>query len=138
MISAAEQEEIVTGTLSRNEVLCQVAKAGQLLQNAGIDKIRVEYGWGCNLDTDDLWQGAAIDLTGLAEFVGEAERKGIYRAGAADLFVGGVTFQLFLCHEADIHFRSSDSALLHKMKELWESQGITVVKRMGTGEWTPP
>jgi len=137
--SATGQEEIVTGTLPPERILPQMREAARLLHSAGIEKVLVGYGWGCNLNPADLWQSVEVDLTRLDQFAADAERTGIYRAGSADLIVAdaSASFQLLFCHEADIHFKTGDSALLLRMKELWEGQGITVMRKVATGEWTP-
>ena len=131
-------EEIVTNTLSREQILDQMRQVIDFLVSEGIEKVWVQYGWGCEIRTQDLWQSTMIDLSGLERFVCEAEQRAIYRVGHGDLIVGNevADFELLFCHESDIHFKSRDFALIEKMKTLWKEANLTVMRKISNGEWT--
>jgi hypothetical protein len=130
--------EIVTETLSRDQMLREIDLSRETLGSSQVDRVIVEYGWGANLDPSLLWQPQDIALNELSEFVAAAEAAGIYRIGAADLIVRDTddTFMLLFCHESDVHLHTTSATLSDEVMKKWRSREIRVRKKTQSGEWT--
>jgi hypothetical protein len=84
------------------------------------------YGWACNLPIDELWKVHAVPSLSLYNFIHESERDGLLVMGESDLFIGDnqETTYFLLCHEADVHFVSSDQHRLACVIQSWKPKGL--------------
>ena len=91
----------VTGPLTPTQLLDEVPEIVRLLECGGIEELLVEYGSGCKLEADQLWQEIQIRSIDLVAFIQSSIEKGIYSPGHSDLvlqdrdrsFECGVTFR---------------------------------------------
>ena len=75
----------VTGPLTPGQLLDEVSEIVKLLQTTGIKYLVVEFGSGCKLEPNQLWQEIDIGLIDLVAFVQDSIEKGIFSPGQADL-----------------------------------------------------
>lgn len=122
------EEEIVTNSLSLEQLEKSIPEIVNFLLALGAP-VTVEYGWGCNLPTDQLWQTMQMDLSHLQDFIEKSRKDRIFELGASDLHVSDIEgcWSFKLCHEADLHFVSSDRHLLEHVAMLWNRRGFTVM-----------
>jgi hypothetical protein len=134
-----DESELVTEPLAPEIMSKQIAEAATVILAAGVERVAVEYGWGCNLNPMQLWQEIEVATAELSEFVKSAIREGVFRLGASDLFVRvkSLELQLLFCHESDIHMKGRRSDLKERMAESWLRQGIKVMTKTAAGEWVP-
>jgi len=121
------EEEIVTNPLSLDQLEKNIPEITNLKVALGTP-VNVEYGWGCNLPTDQLWQTTLIDFSDLQNFIESARKSGIFKLGASDPHVSDLDgrWSFTLCHESDLHFVSSDRQLIEQIAAMWNSSGFNV------------
>ena len=129
----------VTGPLSVAQLLEEVPELVKLLQSSGIDRLLVEYGWGCKLEPGQLWQDIEIPLPELAAFIEASIQQGIYSPGQADLVVQDRdrTFECLFCHESDIHLMTENDGLIAEATKRWMDKGYGGFKAAANENWDP-
>ena len=87
----------------------------------------VSYGWGCDLDMDDLYQEVPLPLLGLREWVVQASVSGIFTLGEGTLHIRSKDkeIEFELRHEADIHVTTKSKELAQEIVAGWAANGLT-------------
>ena len=135
-----QESEIVTSELHPNELMRQIGEIVRILLSMGIRTVEVEYGWGCRLPEEALWQRIPVALDSLIGVLAEAIDSGIFSPGSSDLSIvnSEELFNILICHESDIHLRTTNSRLTECLLKLWRLEGVTLAVRTGEGEWKSP
>lgn len=128
--------ESVTSTITTAGVLQQIGEAVNVLKYLGHENIVIQYGWGCNLDYEDLWKPIPVRIDTLMENITKSKEEGIFMPGSSDLYVSDLvgSFQLKFCHESDIHLSTNDRHLFESITKVWEMHSIgwtTLERRLG-------
>jgi len=129
----------VTGPLTPTQLLEEVPEIVKLLVSSGIDNLVVEYGWGCKLNPDELWQDIEVPLPDLPAFIQGSIEKGIYSPGQADLVLQDRerTFECLFCHESDIHLVTEDDGLITEATRRWMDKGYGGFRAAANENWEP-
>ena len=129
----------VTGPLTPAQLLDEVPEIVKLLQSSGIENLTVEYGWGCKLETSQLWQDIEVRLQDLVAFILSSIEKGIYSPGCADLVLQDRdrTFECLFCHESDIHLVTEDDGLITQATRRWLDKGYGGFMAAANENWEP-
>ena len=132
------EEEIVTNPLTLEQLEESIPPITDILMTLGTP-INVEYGWGCNLPTDQLWQTIQMDLSHLREFIEMSRKNRILDLGASDLHVSDLDrrWNFKLCHESDLHFVSSNRQILEDVATMWDRMGFAVKISLYTAVQAP-
>ena len=118
--------EITTRYLSPDEHRAGMAEAVRFYKEKHVDRVLVAYGFGCDCPGEELYQDKPLPLSQFEAFISAAEAAGFYRVGEDNFYLKderGLSEFLF-CHEADIHFKTGDSALLDEVQRLWQRLGF--------------
>ena len=118
--------ELSTKPLELPVLAQQLDSIVELCARFSPESVVVLYGWACNLDVPDLWQEMPTPTSALRAFIRESMERGVYDLGESDMYIQDPDeiFQFLLCHESDIHFRSTDQALLNIVKAAWQDAGL--------------
>jgi hypothetical protein len=129
----------VTGPLTTTQLLEELPEIVKLLQTNGIKDLVVEFGSGCNLEANQLWQEIDIGLMDLVAFIQNSIEKGIFSPGQADLVLQDRdrSFECLLCHESDIHLMSDDDAIITEATRRWMDKGYGGFKMAANTDWEP-
>jgi hypothetical protein len=129
----------VTGPLTPTQLLDEVPEIVRLLESGGIQDLLVEYGWGCKLEADQLWQEIQIRSIDLAAFIQSSIEKGIYSPGQSDLVLQDRdrSFECLFCHESDIHLATDDDGILTQAAQRWMDKGYGGFKLAASEDWEP-
>jgi hypothetical protein len=129
----------VTGPLTPTQLLEEIPEIVRLLESSGVDNVVLEYGWGCKLETGQLWDDIEIRLPDLVAFIHNSIEKGIYSPGQADLVLQDRdrTFECLLCRDSDIHLATEDDAILTQATRRWMDKGYGGFKLMAAEDWEP-
>ena len=122
------EEEIVTNSLSVEQLQESIPDITRFLTSIDRMRISVEFGWGCNLSTQQLWNSTHMDLPQLQEFVENSQRNGTLKLGSGDLIIRDAeeSMSFTVCHESDLHFVASDKRLLEQVTAMWSGKGFTL------------
>ena len=122
------EEEIITNSLSVEQLQESISEMAHFFAATDRKRISVEYGWGCNLPTDQLWSPMQMDSSQLQEFVENSQRNGTLKLGSGDLIVRDVeeSMSFTICHESDLHFVASDKQVLEHVATMWSGKGFTL------------
>ena len=87
----------------------------------------VSYGWGCDLDMDDLYQEVPLPLSGLREWIAQATVSGIFTLGEGTLHARSQDkeIEIEFCHEADVHVTTDNAELAQETVAGWAAHGLT-------------
>jgi len=132
--------QCVTGPLTSTQLVEEVSEIVRLLQSNGIDRVVVEYGWGCKpLAAGQLWQDIEIEVPELVAFIEQAIRTGVFSPGEADLMVQdrSHSFECLLCRESDIHLVTEDEAILAQATRRWMEMGFGGFKLAAAEDFEP-
>ncbi len=129
----------VTGHLTPTQLLEEVPEIVRLLECGGIEELLVEYGSGCKLQADQLWQEIQIRSIDLVAFIQSSIEKGIYSPGEADLVLQDRdrSFECLFCHESDIHLATDDDGILTQAAQRWMDKGYGGFKLAASEDWEP-
>ena len=86
--------ELRTQTLTATQWEQEIDDLIYLLQVEGKHELIVSYGWGCDLDMDDLYQEVPLPLSGLREWIAQAAVSGIFTLGQGILHIAVKTTRL--------------------------------------------
>ena len=122
------EEEIVTNSLSVEKLQESIPEMARFLELVERKRISVEYGWGCNLPTSQLWNPMPMEPSQLEEFFEESRKNGTFTLGSSDLTIRDVegSMSFTICHESDLHFVSGDKRLLEQVATMWSGKGFTI------------
>jgi hypothetical protein len=111
----------------------------KLLQTTGIKNLVVEFGSGCKVEANELWQEIDIGLIDLVAFIQNSIEKGIFSPGQADLVLQDRdrSFECLLCHESDIHLMSDDDTIITEATRRWMDKGYGGFKMAANADWDP-
>jgi hypothetical protein len=129
----------VTGPLTPTQLLEEVPEIVRLLESGGIQDLLVEYGSGCKLEADQLWQEIQIRSMDLVAFIQSSIEKGIYSPGQSDLVLQDRdrSFECLFCHESDIHLATDDDGILTQAAQRWMDKGYGGFKLAASEDWEP-
>lgn len=129
----------VTGPLTPTQLLEEVPEIVRLLESGGIQDLLVEYGSGCKLEADQLWQEIQIRSMDLVAFIQSSIEKGIYSPGQSDLVLQDRdrSFECLFCHESDIHLATDDDGILTQAARRWMDKGFGGFKLAASEDWEP-
>lgn len=129
----------VTGRLTPAQLLDEVPEIVKLIQTTGIKHLVVEFGSGCKLEPNQLWQEIDVGLIDLVAFVQDSIEKGIFSPGQADLVLQDRdrSFECVFCHESDIHLMSDDNAIITGATRRWMDKGYGGFKMAANTDWEP-
>ena len=120
--------EIVCGPISRSQVLEEVPFICSLFADDG-SQVEVMYGCACNTDDNLLWTPREIAAATLPEWIERSMREGIYEPGESDIFIFDKDrLTAHLCHEGDIHLRTSGAAIVEKCASRWLGRGYRLLR----------
>jgi hypothetical protein len=120
--------EIVTQQLDKAPLEAQLHLVAELCAAFDPSGVNVSYGWACELNIDELYTDHLIESHRLLDFIDESIRQRVFTLGQSDLHVHGarIDFSFRLCHESDVHFESSDMALVNRVLSAWKTAGLSV------------
>lgn len=129
----------VTGPLTSAQLLEEIPEIVRLLASNGVDNVVVEYGWGCKLQTGELWQDISIRVADLVTFIASSIENGIFLPGQADLLLQDrdQSFECLLCRDSDIHLSTDNDAILAEATRRWMDKGYGGFKLASAEDWEP-
>lgn len=129
----------VSGPLTPAQVLDELPEIVKLLRLSGIEELLVEFGSGCKLEAQRLWQDMEVRLNDLVAFVQRSIEEGIYSPGRADLIVQDRdrNFECLFCHESDIHVVTEDMSMIEQVNKRWMEKGYKGFKLAANEDWQP-
>ncbi|HVS40288.1 MAG TPA: hypothetical protein VMS17_32320 [Gemmataceae bacterium] len=131
-----EVVEVCTGRLTLDQFDAEVLAVVDDLCAFGYEKVHVTCGFGCNGDSLSQWREVPLPAAGLADYVAELERRGVYELGETDLFVSAAGVEFRLCHEGDIHCAArADCPLLCSVRRRWRRAYYHSWERRHNGRW---
>ena len=132
--AAPPWREIVSTTLTEGQLLVEIPQIVGLLLAWKIHRVEVAYGWGCNLDIDELWKPVEVSTDEVERFVRDGQASGAFQAGEGDLLIESSTpeFSIRLCHESDIHVATTDENLYEAFRAAWTASGTPFIERTGS------
>ena len=88
------------------------------------------YGWGCRLETPELWREMPTPTSALRGFIRASVERGVYELGESDLFLQdeAKSFEFLLCHESDLHFKTEVEEWLQRVESRWQAAGLRPVR----------
>lgn len=119
--------ELCTQVLTATQWEQEIDNLVHTLQVKGKRELIVSYGWGCDLDMDDLYQELLLPLSGLREWIIQAAVSGIFTLGEGTLHIRSQDkeIEVELCHEADIHLMTDNPELAQEVVAGWAARGLT-------------
>lgn len=118
-----------THPLSHELMLAELIEICAKLVVSGVELAAVSFGWDSNLDIDDMWVDVEVSLTGLPEYLSNAERAGTIEIGKADIFIKTEDIWFTLCHESDLHITGT-SPLVAETRSRWSNLGYELLSRI--------
>ena len=87
----------------------------------------VSYGWGCDLDMDDLYQEVPLPLSHLREWIEQSTESGVFTLGESILHIYSQDREISveLGDEGDIHVTTENKELTQEVAFGWAARGIT-------------
>src|SRR5215470_1202467 len=121
--------EFVTETLDESlqrDVLDTIVR---FLSSKGVESVRAEFGFAAERDLRGEQQGedAVVPLSEMQQFIERGLSEGtIEWSGTSDfrLWPVGLDLELMLCNDSDLHFASSNPALLMELSRLLSGRGV--------------
>ena len=119
--------KFLTQVLTATQWEQEVDNLIHLLQVKGKHELIVSYGWGCDLDMDDLYQEVPLPLSKLQEWVVQAAVSGIFTLGEGTLQIRSQDkeIEFELCHETDVHVMTDNAELAQEIVAGWAAHGLT-------------
>jgi hypothetical protein len=116
--------EIRTNILIPAQIEAEIDEFVTFLNTKGINDLTVMYGWACNLNYKELYQKIPLATEKLKQFIVQSIENGVYKIGQCDLFIqtNQDELEFVLCHEADIHFKTTNALLVQEMKSNWQAK----------------
>ena len=118
--------ELRTQVLTAAQWEQEIGNLIYLLQVKGKHELIVSYGWGCDLDMNDLYQEVPLLLSHLREWIEQSTASGIFALGEGTLHIHSQDkeIEFELCHEADIHVTTENKELAQEVACGWTARGI--------------
>lgn len=81
-----------------------------------LNQVYLMYGWEC--DVENQYEYFLVPTKDLEGFISISMDEKKFKLGISDLYIKDKNdeFELLLCHESDIHLKSSNKSILEKMK----------------------
>ena len=117
--------EFRTGTLTPAQMRDGVDNLVAFLRQRSKQDVFVSYGWGCDLDVDELYRDRPLALSSLNGFISRSEQDGVFMLGEAGLYIESAdrAVQFVLCHEADVHATTKDANIAEQIGSAWADKG---------------
>ena len=115
---------LVTSTLTKSQLEKMIEYINDFFIIENQDEVNVIFGWDCEIDENEQYKDIKIKSLKIPNFIENSQAKGIFKLGKSDLFIATLDskFEFQLCHEGDVHFKSTDEKLLKKVREDWEKK----------------
>src|SRR5262245_47073644 len=91
--------EVCTGRLALDQLDAGVLAVVADLRAFGHETVDGTCGFGCESDLLAQWHDVPVTVAGLADYLAELERWGVYELGEADLIVHAASVEFLFCHE---------------------------------------
>lgn len=119
--------EIATEYLTSHRWTQEVDYLAEFLQDKGKQELTVSYGWGCDLDMDDLYQEIPLPLSHLREWIEQSTASGVFTLGESILHIYSQDrdISIDLGDEGDIHVTTENTELAQEVASGWTARGIT-------------
>lgn len=119
--------EIATEDLTSHRWTQEIDYLVKFLQDKGKQELTVSYGWGCDLDMDDLYQEVPLPLSHLREWIEQSTASGIFTLGQSILHIYSQDGEICidLGDEGDIHVTTENKELAQEVAFGWTARGIT-------------
>jgi hypothetical protein len=126
-----DARELVTEILDEADWCGALKVIVEFLRSRNVERVRVEFGFVLDRDLKGKRQGEdqVVQLSELESFIKAGIDEGtIEQKGSSDFFIyaTGVELVFMLCNDADLHFASSEPALLAEVGRTLSSSGIKV------------
>ena len=118
--------EIATEDLTPLRWAQEIDHLVEFLQVAGKQELTVSYGWGCDLDMDDLYQEAPLPLSHLRERIEQSTASGIFTLGESMLHIYSQDREISIDigDEGDVHVTTENKELAQEVVSGWTARGI--------------
>ena len=119
--------EIATDDLTPLRWAQEIDHLVKFLQDKGKQQLIVSYGWGCDLDTDDLYQEVPLPLSHLHGWIEQSAASGIFTLGEGMLHIYSQDREISIDigDEGDIHVTTENNELSQEAASGWTARGIT-------------
>lgn len=118
--------ELTSGEMTPSQMKEELLWIVELYRTSAFESVIVQYGWGCRLPVSELWVDHRVEIDQIVRFLGEAQTAGIWQIGMADIFLAdpqnAATF--LLCHESDVHLRTTHDAYIERVTGHWDAVGF--------------
>ena len=128
--------ELTSRTINRAEFDAYLNRIQDYLVSIECGVVKVAWGWGCNLELEELWIYREISVELLHDYISKASLENVFIPNEADVFVQSINgeFEFTLSHEADIHFETTDPDLFRRVRQVWQDWDLKGYLKTG-GEW---
>ncbi len=116
--------EHVTRQISPDLLLAEFSVVCEALIASGSSCVTLMFGWGSELDIDEMWKKQFVAMSDVRGVVAEAVSQGILTIGQADIHIQVPDFEFKLCHESDMHI-SGSLPLVEQLSRRWASLGYS-------------
>lgn len=119
--------ELVTEDLTPLRWAQEIDHLAEFMQVAGKHELTVSYGWGCDLDMDDLYQEVPLPLSGLREWIEQSTASGIFTLGESMLHIYSQDREISIDigNEGEVHLTIDNAELAQKVASGWTARSIT-------------
>lgn len=129
--SGLNTHEFVTETLDYSQLRIILAVIVQFLASRGIENVQAEFGFVVQRDLcgEAVPEEQTVPLNELDGFIETGLQQGtIEWAGTSDFIFSpiGINLRFNLCNDADLHFASTDIALLTELSRALTDSGVKV------------
>jgi hypothetical protein len=104
----------------------EIDRLVSFLQDKDKHELTVSYGFGCDLEMDDLHQETPLPLSELCAWLAQSAEAGIFAFGESDLHIRSSDreVELYLGHECDIHLMTDNKELAQEVTAEWARCGF--------------
>ncbi len=119
--------ELRTELLTQPQLEREISSIINFLQCKGKHDLVVSYGWGCDLDVNELYQEKPLPLLELHSFIVQSIQLGIFAVGKADLYINSQDEEIgfVLCHESNVHVTTQNRELAQEVASEWAERGYS-------------
>ena len=120
------EHEIVTDELLESQLRMLLPQVIECLRGLGPAQYTVEYGWGCELPIESLWQPQNVHLEEFEAVLSRSEQAGIFHLGRGDIIlrINDSAMVLTFSHHCDIRLLSGSAPLLEALLLLLRSKEV--------------
>jgi len=125
------RREFVTDILDDSQQADVLGTIVRFLASKGVESVRAAFGFVFERDLrgENQGQDAVVALAELQQFIQQGLTEGtIEWSGTSDfrLFPVGLDLDLMLCNDSDLHFYSTNPALLMELSRMISDLGVKV------------